>query len=90
MSDYIIKLKALLHDPLDKQYVMWELKKRHKEVAKKFIEKLIYESLEDENVKIADHLASAISRIVVAPKFKNEELRKKFEEETIPDPAKNE
>ncbi len=90
MPDYKLKLKALLHDPIDKQYVMWELKKKHEEVAEEYFRKLIEESLEDENVRIADLLASAISRIVVAPKFENEDLKKKFEEETKPDPGKNE
>ncbi|MFN3995801.1 MAG: hypothetical protein ACK4GR_04635, partial [bacterium] len=64
MADYKLKLKALLHDPLDKQYVMWELKKKHKKVAEEYFEKLIYEPIKDELVKTlvetADRLASAI------------------------------
>ncbi|MFN4220145.1 MAG: type III-B CRISPR-associated protein Cas10/Cmr2 [bacterium] len=94
MPDYKLKLKALLHDPLDKQYVMWELKKNHEEVAKEYFKKLIDESIEDKNedknIETADHLASAISRIIVSPQNenfkKNQNLKQK--REIIPNPDK--
>lgn len=78
MSDYKLKLKALLHDPIHKQYVMWELRKKHEEVAQEYFDFIFYEPIEDENVKTADALASAISRIIVAPK--DEKLKKELEE----------
>jgi len=68
---YTLKLKALLHDPIDKQYVMWCLRKDHEEVAKEYLDKILYgESIED-SIKYADSIASAISRVIIAPKDKN-------------------
>ncbi|MEO0151716.1 MAG: type III-B CRISPR-associated protein Cas10/Cmr2 [candidate division WOR-3 bacterium] len=86
MADYKLKLKALLHDPIDKQYVMWELKKDHEEVAEEYFRKLIAESLKDERIEEADHLASAISRIIVAPKFANKTSEDNFKKEASPKP----
>ncbi|MFN4226530.1 MAG: type III-B CRISPR-associated protein Cas10/Cmr2 [Candidatus Ratteibacteria bacterium] len=85
MPDYKLKLKALLHDPIDKQYVMWKLTKSYEKVAEEYFKQFYtYESLKENNVKTADHLASTISRIIVSPKFEDEKLKKNFDEETKP------
>lgn len=72
MMTYKLKVKAFLHDPIHKQYVIWCLKKDHQEAAKECLEQILYgESVDDPMIKNADHIASAISRIVVAPKDEN-------------------
>ncbi|MCM8767147.1 MAG: type III-B CRISPR-associated protein Cas10/Cmr2, partial [Candidatus Omnitrophica bacterium] len=83
MTDFKLKLKALLHDPIDKQYIMWELKEKHEEKAEKYFGKLIAESPKDENVNIADQIASAISRVIVAPNLEGD-LKENFEKESLP------
>lgn len=74
---YTLKLKALLHDPIDKQYVMWCLRKKHEEMAKEYLNKILYEEPIEDLIKYADSIASAISRIIVAPKDEN--LKKKID-----------
>ncbi len=83
MVDSKLKLKALLHDPIDKQYIMWELREKHEEKAEKYFRNLIDESLKDENVHIADQIASAISRVIVAPNLEGD-LKENFEKESLP------
>ncbi|MEO0244585.1 MAG: type III-B CRISPR-associated protein Cas10/Cmr2 [candidate division WOR-3 bacterium] len=77
MTDYKFKLKALLHDPINKQYVMWCLRKNHEEVAKNYLNKILYEESREDLIKDADSIASAINRIIVAPKDEN--LRRKID-----------
>ncbi|MEO0111631.1 MAG: type III-B CRISPR-associated protein Cas10/Cmr2, partial [candidate division WOR-3 bacterium] len=73
MADYKLKLKALLHDPIDKQYVMWKLQENHKEVAQRYFNHIFpNEKLEEEKIKTADRLASAISRIIGEKEIKIE------------------
>lgn len=74
---YTLKLKALLHDPIDKQYVMWCLRKDHEEVAKEYLNKILFGELIEGQIKYADSIASAISRVIVAPKDEN--LKKKID-----------
>ncbi|MEN3045254.1 MAG: type III-B CRISPR-associated protein Cas10/Cmr2 [Candidatus Hydrothermales bacterium] len=81
MSDYRLKLKALLHDPIDKQFVIWKLKKKHEEVAREYLNFLLYgETIHEEEIKLADQIASAISRIIVVPE--EESLKKILDEKT--------
>ena len=73
MADYKLKLKALLHDPIDKQYVMWKLQENHEEVAQRYFNHIFpNEKLEEKKIKTADQLASAISRIIGEKEIKIE------------------
>ncbi|MCM8808544.1 MAG: hypothetical protein NC926_11540, partial [Candidatus Omnitrophica bacterium] len=79
MTNYKLKLKALLHDPIDKQYVMWKLKRNHEDVAIEYLNKILYgETLKEGDLKDADTIASAVSRIVVLPK--DERIKKIIED----------
>lgn len=61
--DYIFKLKALMHDPI---YKISTLGSGHENIAKELYKLLMNEEYsEDGNLKKADHISSAISRIVV-------------------------
>jgi len=79
MVDWILKLKAILHDPPDKQLIIWKERKKHVEIAEELLKCIIEESIEDENIKKADALASATSRIITAPKEKK--IKEIFENE---------
>lgn len=75
---WMLKLKALLHDPPYKAKV---IQTHYSEAEELF--KIIFpnDTLEDENVNEADRLASAQSRIIVKPQFqdKKKEKEKEFE-----------
>jgi len=72
-----LKLKALLHDPPYKIKVI----ETHKSEAIKLFGKIFpYEIFKNEEVNIADQLASAQSRIIVKPSFQNKQTEKDFEE----------
>ncbi|MEO0153037.1 MAG: type III-B CRISPR-associated protein Cas10/Cmr2 [candidate division WOR-3 bacterium] len=61
--DYVLKLKALMHDPI---YKISTLGSGHENIAKELYKLLMNEEYsEDGNLKKADHISSAISRIVV-------------------------
>ncbi len=61
--DYVLKLKALMHDPI---YKISTLGIGHENIAKELYKLLMNEEYsEDGNLKKADHISSAISRIVV-------------------------
>jgi len=79
MTDWILKLKAILHDPPDKQLIIWQKRKKHIEVAEELLRCIVEESIEDENIKKADVLASATSRIITAPEEKK--IKEIFENE---------
>jgi len=77
--DWKLKLKALLHDP------PYKIKSivTHKSEAKKLFEKIFpNDILEDDNVSLADQLASAQSRIIVKPQFQDQSKEKQFETES--------
>ncbi len=99
MTNYKLKLKALLHDPIDKLLVIEEASrisidpshkcnnfqshKRHEKVAEDLFRYLIDECPHEDIIKTADHLSSALSRIVVAPQFKDKDSQKEqFEKES--------
>jgi len=77
--DWKLKLKALLHDP---PYKIKSIA-THKSEAKKLFEKIFpNDILEDDNVSLADQLASAQSRIIVKPQFQDQSKEKQFEAES--------
>jgi CRISPR-associated protein Cmr2 len=77
--DWKLKLKALLHDP---PYKIKSIA-THKSEAKKLFEKIFpNDILEDDNVSLADQLASAQSRIIVKPQFQDQSKEKQFETES--------
>jgi len=66
--DWKLKLKAILHDPPYKIKFI----ETHKDKAKELFEKILpYETFEHEKVNTADQIASAQSRIIVKPQFKD-------------------
>jgi len=84
MSNFILKLKALMHDPVHKIWAMSNQNIRlehenqispnirlHERVAEDLFRFILSEDLKDDKVQKADELASAISRIVVAPDIQN-------------------
>jgi len=74
--DWKLKLKALLHDPPYKaKYIQTHLSEAE-ELFKKIFPN---ENLSDEDVKTADSLASAQSRIIVKPNFQGEQKKSNFE-----------
>lgn len=94
--DYVLKLKALMHDPIHKIWLFSEENKRkvvlehgseiskdlrqfHEKVAEDLFRFLISDSIKDSEGEIAyaDHISSALSRIVVkdAPMVNFEESR---------------
>lgn len=95
-TNYLVKLKAFLHDPVHK---IWSFKNvkdddiTHKEVLEikniKFHEKIALElfkfifpedNLDDKKISNADRIASSLSRIVVSPQIGKEEYKKFFNE----------
>jgi len=77
--DWKLKLKALLHDPPYKIKVI----EIHKSEAEKLFRKIFpYEIFKDEEVNIADQIASAQSRIIVKPSFQNTQTEKDFEKKS--------
>ncbi len=76
MADYKLKLKALLHDPPDK---LLHLMKSHEKVAEELFKNLFTETPHVNEAILADRLASALSRIIVKPKFDDENKESKFE-----------
>jgi CRISPR-associated protein Cmr2 len=77
--DWKLKLKALLHDP---PYKIKSIA-THKSEAKKLFKKIFpNDILEDDNVSLADQLASAQSRIIVKPQFQDQSKEKQFETES--------
>jgi CRISPR-associated protein Cmr2 len=92
--NYSLKLKALLHDPVNKIWLMsnkFSLKhenyiknyklKWHEKVAEDLFRFILEDDLKDDKIEIADILSSAISRIVVAPQLKDETKRQEFNED---------
>lgn len=94
-TNYVLKLKALLHDPVHKiwsfsnvsgkeikhkEVLDYPGRKWHEKVALDLFKFILEEDLDEEKVKKADQIASAFSRIVVAPNIKEEIGR--FDEET--------
>jgi len=74
--DWKLKLKALLHDPPYKIKVI----ETHKSEAEELFRKIFpYETFKNEEVNIADQLASAQSRIIVKPKFQGKQIEEGFE-----------
>jgi len=82
-TNWKLKLKALLHDPPHKIWVMFKEYKKHENVAEKFFRHFFEESVQEEKVSIADRISSALSRVIVAPNFEKEEEKKEFENETL-------
>ncbi len=81
--DWQKKLNALLHDPPHKMWVMFEQMKSHEKVANELFSSL-FESpypFDNEKIKKADQIASAFSRIILAPSLHPDE-RKQFNERT--------
>lgn len=77
--DWKLKLKALLHDPPYKIKFI----ETHKIEAEKLFGKIFpYETFKNEEVNIADQLASAQSRVIVKPSFQNEQIEKDFEKKS--------
>jgi len=90
--DYKLKLKALLHDPIDKIWSFNNIKEDdivhkdiiktkmlwHEKVAQDLFAYLSTEPLADEIINQADIIASGLSRIVVSP---SENKEKDFKEE---------
>jgi CRISPR-associated protein Cmr2 len=83
-NNFILKLKALLHDPVHKIWAMGNQNIRlehenqispnirwHEKIAEDLFRFILSENLKDDKVQKADELASAISRIVVAPDIQN-------------------
>jgi len=97
-TNWKLKLKALLHDPPHKIWVMFSKEGRkininktfvhlyhkwHEKVAEHLLNILFYnECIEEEDIKKADTIASALSRIVTAPKFSDENTKKEYEKIT--------
>ncbi|HPC39238.1 MAG TPA: type III-B CRISPR-associated protein Cas10/Cmr2, partial [Exilispira sp.] len=93
-NSYKLKLKALFHEPIHKIWSFENFKKEdihHKEVLStelKWQEKiaqdlfnfLIKENLKDENIEIAEVIASSLSQILVSPEFEKE-VKEKFNED---------
>ncbi|CUT04684.1 type III-B CRISPR-associated protein Cas10/Cmr2 [Candidatus Chrysopegis kryptomonas] len=75
MADYKLKLKALLHDPPDKFLHL----KSHEKIADELFKNLFTETPHVNEAILADRLASALSRIIVAPNFDDENKRNEFE-----------
>ncbi len=82
-TNWKLKLKALLHDPPNKMWVMFEEYKKHEEIAEKFFRCFFEESVQEEKVNIADRISSALSRVIVAPNFEKEEEKEEFENKTL-------
>jgi len=93
-NNFILKLKALMHDPVHKIWAMSNQNIRlehenqispnirlHERVAEDLFRFILSEDLTDDKVQKADELASAISRIVVAPQLKDETKRQEFNED---------
>ena len=76
--DWKQKLKAILHDP---PYKIVDIV-GHKEEAQKLLNLIISEDLEDDEVKRADQIASAQSRIIVKPQLPQSEV-KEFENSSM-------
>jgi CRISPR-associated protein Cmr2 len=75
--DWKLKLKAIFHDPPYKIKFI----ETHKDKAKELFEKILpYETFEDEKVNTADQIASAQSRMIVKPQFKDTQKEKDFED----------
>ncbi len=95
MPDYILKLKALLHDPVHKIWsfsnvqdadfyhkeVLSKNLKKHEKVALDLFNFLLKEDLDDVRVNHADIIASGLSRVLISPDGGDEEIRKQFEEQ---------
>jgi len=92
--NYNLKLKALLHDPVNKIWAMSnkekielqhqreiQADKWHEQVAEDLFRFILSEDLKDDKVQKADELSSAISRIVVAPQLKDKTKRQEFNED---------
>lgn len=73
--DWKLKLKALLHDPPYKLLVL----ANHKEEAQRLFQIFITENVLENDIKTADALASAQSRIIVKPNYADEERSKEYE-----------
>lgn len=97
-TNWKLKLKALLHDPPHKIWVMFSKEGRkininktfvhpyhkwHEKVAEHLLNILFYnECIEEEDIRKADTIASALSRIVTAPEFSDENTKKEYEKIT--------
>ncbi|NMC68415.1 MAG: type III-B CRISPR-associated protein Cas10/Cmr2 [Spirochaetales bacterium] len=94
-TDYILKLKALFHDPIHKIWAMSnkdnlefkninEIKATdsHEKVAEDLFRFILSENLKVDNISIADKIAAAVSRIIVAPNIQDAEKRKNFNEDS--------
>ena len=93
--NFILKLKALLHDPVHKIWLFAPERKInlehekdidpnltwHEKVAEDLFRFLLAEGIKDEKIEQADQMASGLSRIVVAPQIEGED-RKKFDKES--------
>jgi len=93
MSNFILKLKALMHDPVHKIWAMGnkekielqhqkeiQADKWHEKVAEDLFRFILSVNLKDNNkIHDADILASTISRIVVAPNITDANKRDEFE-----------
>lgn len=94
MSDYKLKLKALLHDPVHKILAFSNKKnikiihpdvdnkdiKWHEKVALDLYYYLFEENLEEDIIKQSDIIASGLSRILLSPEI-SDDKKKEFEEE---------
>jgi CRISPR-associated protein Cmr2 len=77
--DWKLKLKAILHDPPYKINFIED----HRSKAAELLNKIFpNETLEDEIVILADQIASAQSRIIVQPKFEDEQKGEDFKEKS--------
>jgi len=66
MKEYLIinKIKAFLHDPIQKALIlMQQTGKSHEDVAKEHLRKLIGTDIIEDNIKLADWIASESDRI---------------------------
>ena len=94
-NNFIIKLKALMHDPVHKIWAMGnkekielqhqkeiQADKWHEQVAEDLFRFILSENLKDDKMNTADKLASTISRIVVAPNISDKNAKKKFNEDS--------
>jgi len=86
----VIKHSSQINIEKAKRCSKFHQHKFHEKVAEHLFRYLIdecpYEDYEDEDkIKTADRFSSALSRIVVAPEFDDENLKKQFEEESSVD-----
>ncbi len=74
------KIKAFLHDPLHKSLMLMQTKEKHEDVAQRLADIVGVSLTNMDDVKLADHLASAADRFLIP---KGNEFKAKFIDQPV-------